>query len=62
MSDRLTHILQLLINEFTRDGHEVIEFKGCMYARIVTDNEDGSSSFTDIDLTRLADMINEKMK
>lgn len=48
-------VIAVLIEEFKRDGHEVVEQEGVHYARIVLgDTED---AITEQNLTRIADAI-----
>lgn len=59
MTDRQTKFLQLLIDEYTRSGHEITEHQGEQFARITY--RDGSVvAMTDISLTRLSIAIEEK--
>lgn len=56
MSERLTKILQLLIQEYSASGHEVTEHMGQQFARITYKDGD-TIQMTDINLTRLAKTI-----
>ncbi len=56
MSEREAKILQMLVEEYTKSGHEVTEHNGEHFARITY--RDGTAiQMTDVSLTRLAGQI-----
>lgn len=61
MSDRQAKILQLLVEEYSRSGHEVTEHKGQQFARVTWPNGDGIN-MTDVCLTRLAEQIEQGLE
>ncbi len=61
MSDRRLKILQVLVTEYSRSGHEVTEHKGEQFARITNRNGD-AIEMTDICLTRIAREIDRRME
>ncbi len=61
MSEREAKILQMLIEEYARSGHEVTEHDGQQFARITY--RDGTAiQMTDISLTRLAATMDLKLE
>jgi hypothetical protein len=51
-------VLAVIIEEYTIDGHEVIEQEGVYYARLpLNDGEHGVTVVTEQNLTRMADAI-----
>lgn len=61
MTARETKILQMLIEEYTASGHECIEHMGEYFARI-TWREGKVVQMTDVNLTRLADQISQRLE
>lgn len=55
------HVREILIGEYKAEGHEVIEQEGVYYARLVLATEQGITHVTEMNLTRLADLIHGRM-
>lgn len=53
MTEREGKILQMLVEEYTKSGHDVTEHHGEHFARI-TWRDDTAIQMTDVSLTRLA--------
>ncbi len=50
-------VLDVLIEEYRKDGHEVFEQEGVHYACLALDDETGAAHLSEMNLTRLADCI-----
>ena len=64
MSDltRRERIRSILIEEYTRDGHQIVEHEGETYARLVEETKRGAIVLADINLDTLADQIDRRVK
>ncbi|CAD7055322.1 hypothetical protein RHAB21_00696 [Pseudorhizobium halotolerans] len=54
-------ILEVLIEEYRNDCHEVFEQEGVHYARLPIDIDPAGGVLTEMNLTRLADLIGRKL-
>lgn len=63
MSDltRRERIRSILIEEYTRDGHQLVEHEGETYARLVEETRRGAIVLADINLDTLADQIDRRV-
>lgn len=63
MSDltRRERIRSVLIDEYTRDGHQIVVLEGETYARLVEETKRGAIVLADINLDTLADQIDRRV-
>lgn len=54
-------VLDVLIEEYRQDGHEVFEQEGVHYARLSLDEATGAAHLGEMNLTRLADCIARRL-
>lgn len=54
-------ILEVLIEEYRNEGHEVVEQEGVHYARLPIDLDPAGGVLAEMNLTRLADLIARKL-
>lgn len=59
---RRERIRDILIEEYKRDGHAIVEHEGELYARLSVDTPTGAVILADINLDTLADQIDRSFR
>lgn len=59
---RRERILAIVIDEYKRDGHEIVEHDGQAYARLVENTKRGAVVLAEFNLDTLASQIDRRLK